>query len=184
MNAPFKERGKVADEQLTLLKQLWTEEHISFHGKYYNAEDIAFNPKPYQQPRLPIWVGGEGKYAQRRAGQYGDAWFPYFVKITPKDLAAGFENVRAEAKKAGRNPDEVELACCLPVELTATAGPQITDYLKGSIEQVVERLKEFIDVGAIHMGLQFMIPHFPERQQQIERFAREGLPGLKAYEQT
>jgi hypothetical protein len=45
-------------------------------------------------------------------------------------------------------------------------------------------LKEFIDVGVIHMGLQFMIPHFPERQQQIERFAREGLPGLKAYAQT
>jgi hypothetical protein len=40
-------------------------------------------------------------------------------------LAAGFENVRAEAKKAGRNPDEIELACCLPVELTPTAGPQI-----------------------------------------------------------
>ena len=90
-------------------------------------------------------------------------------------MAAGFENVRAEAKKAGRNPDEVELACCLPVELTATDGPQITDYLKGSIEQVAERLKEFIDVGVIHIGLQFMIPHYPERQEQIERFAKEAL---------
>ena len=183
MNAPFKERGKVADEQLTLLKQLWTEEHISFRGKYYNADDIAFNPKPYQQPRLPIWVGGEGKYAQRRAGQYGDAWFPYFVKITPKDLSAGFENVRAEAKKAGRNPDEID--CLLPSRRAdCTAGPQITDYLKGSIEQVVERLKEFIDIGAIHIGLQFMIPHYPERQEQIERFAREALPSLKAYAKT
>ena len=99
-------------------------------------------------------------------------------------MSAGFENVRAEAKKAGRNPDEVELACCLPVELTATAAPPITDYLKGSIEQVVERLKEFIDVGAIHIGLQFMIPHYPERQEQIERFAREALPSLKAYAKT
>jgi probable F420-dependent oxidoreductase len=179
MNAPFKERGKVSDEQLTLLKQLWTEEHITFHGKYYNVDDIAFNPKPYQKPRLPIWVGGEGNPAQRRAGHYGDAWFPYFVRITPKELAAGFENVRVEAKKAGRDPDEVQLACCLPVELTPTDGPPIDNYLKGSVEQVSEALREFIDVGVIHIGLQFMIPHYPERQEQIEQFAKEALPALK-----
>ena len=89
--------------------------------------------------------------------------------------------MRAEAKKAGRKQDEVDLACCLPVELTPTAGPQITDYLKGSIDQVSERLKEFIDVGVVHIGLQFMIPHYPERQEQIERFGNEALPALKAY---
>jgi hypothetical protein len=164
-----------------MLKQLWTEEHISFHGTYYKVNDIAFNPKPYQKPRLPIWVGGEGKYAQRRAGRYGDAWFPYFVKTTPQELEAGFDNVRAEAKNAGRDPETVELACCLPVELTPTAGPQITDYLKGSIEQVSERVKQFIDIGVVHMGLQFMVPHYPERQEQIERFAKDALPDLKAY---
>ena len=38
MNAPFKERGQVSDEQLTLVKQLWSEEHITFHGKYYQAK--------------------------------------------------------------------------------------------------------------------------------------------------
>jgi hypothetical protein len=42
-------------------------------------------------------------------------------------------------------------------------------------------LKQFIDVGVIHIGLQFMIPHYPERREQIERFAREALPALKAY---
>jgi len=182
MNAPFKERGKVSDEQLTLLQHLWTEEHISFHGAYYKVEDIAFNPKPYQKPRLPIWVGGEGKYAQRRAGRYGDAWFPYFVRITPEGLLEGFENVRREAQKAGRNPGEVKLACCLPIELTSADAPTIQDYLKGSVRQVAERLRQFIDVGVIHIGLQFMIPHYPERQEQIELFAAEALPALKAYQ--
>ena len=180
MNAPFKDRGKVADEQLTLLKQLWSEEHITFRGEYYNVDDIAFNPKPYRKPRVPIWVGGEGKYAQRRAGQFGDGWFPYLVRTTPEELAAGFQNVRAEARKAGRNPDEIQLACCLPVELTPTAGPQIENYLKGSIEQVTERLRMFQKVGVTHTGLQFMIPHYPERQEQIERFAKEALPALRS----
>jgi alkanesulfonate monooxygenase SsuD/methylene tetrahydromethanopterin reductase-like flavin-dependent oxidoreductase (luciferase family) len=99
-------------------------------------------------------------------------------------LSARFDNVRAEAKKGGRDPDEVQLACCLPVELTPAAGPPIADYLKGSIEQVTERLQQFIDVGAIHIGLQFMIPHYPERQEQIERFAKEALPALKAHAKT
>jgi probable F420-dependent oxidoreductase len=180
MNAPFKERGAVSDEQLTLLKQLWTEDHITFRGKYYNVDDIAFNPKPYQKPRVPIWVGGEGKYAQRRAGRYGDAWFPYFVRITPAELAARFQYVRNIARQAGRSPDELTLACCLPIELTPKDAHQEEDYLKGSIEQVSERLKIFQKVGVTHIGLQFMIPHYPERQEQIERFAKEALPALRS----
>ena len=184
MNAPFKERGAVSDEQLTLLKQLWTEEHITFRGKYYNVDDIAFNPKPYQKPRVPIWVGGEGKFAQRRAGRYGDAWFPYFVRITPAELAARFDYVRKMAREAGRNPDELALACCLPIELTSDYAKQEEDYLKGSIEQISERLRMFQRVGVTHIGLQFMIPHYPERQEQIERFAKEALPALKAYGAT
>jgi probable F420-dependent oxidoreductase len=180
MNAPFKERGAVSDEQLTLLKQLWTEEHITFRGKYYNVDDIAFNPKPYQKPRVPIWVGGEGKYAQRRAGRYGDAWFPYFVRITPAELAARFDYVRKIAREAGRNPDDLALACCLPIELTSDDAKQEEDYLKGSIEQITERLRMFQRVGVTHIGLQFMIPHYPERQEQIERFAKEALPALRS----
>jgi probable F420-dependent oxidoreductase len=180
MNAPFKERGAVSDEQLTLLNQLWTEEHITFRGKYYNVDDIAFNPKPYQKPRIPIWVGGEGKYAQHRAGRYGDAWFPYFVRITPAELAARFEYVRKIAREVGRSPDELTLACCLPIELTSTDAQQEEDYLKGSIEQVSDRLRMFQKVGVAHIGLQFMIPHYPERQEQIERFAKEALPTLRS----
>jgi probable F420-dependent oxidoreductase len=180
MNAPFKERGAVSDEQLSLLKQLWTEEHITFSGNYYNVNDIAFNPKPYQKPRVPIWVGGEGKYAQRRAGRYGDAWFPYFVRITPAELAARFEYVRKIARDAGRRPDELTLACCLPIELTPEDAQQEEDYLKGSIEQVSDRLRMFQKVGVTHIGLQFMIPHYPERQEQIERFAIEALPALRS----
>jgi probable F420-dependent oxidoreductase len=180
MNAPFKERGAVSDEQLTLLEQLWTEEHITFKGKYYNVDDIAFNPKPYQTPRVPIWVGGEGKYAQRRAARYGDAWFPYFVRITPAELAERFEYVRKIARESGRNPDALALACCLPIELTPDDAQQEENYLKGSVEQVTDRLKMFQKVGVTHIGLQFMVPHYPERQEQIERFAREALPALRS----
>lgn len=179
MGAPFKERGQVSDEQLRLLDQLWQDEHINFQGEYYKFNDIAFSPKPFQKPRIPIWVGGEGKLAQRRAGTYGDAWFPYFVRITAQELAKRFDNVRRSAQESGRDPDQITFACCLPIELTADDVAQEEDYLKGSIEQVIEALKKFQDVGVAHIGLQFMIPHYPQRQEQIERFAKEALPALK-----
>jgi probable F420-dependent oxidoreductase len=179
LSAPFAERGKVSDEQLFLLERLWKDEHISFQGRYYQIDDIAFSPKPYRQPRIPIWVGGEGKLAQRRAGTHGDAWFPYFVRITAAELARRFENVRRCAREAGRNPDEVALACCLPIELTPGEVSQEPDYLKGSVSQVLEALQKFQQIGVTHVGLQFMIPHWPERKAQIERFAKEALPQLR-----
>lgn len=180
MNAPFAERGKIADEQLRLLDHLWQDEHIAFDGSYYKLDDIAFSPKPFQKPRVPIWVGGEGKRAQRRAGTFGDAWFPYFVRITPLELAKRFENVRRCAAEAGRDPDRIALACCLPIELTAADVPQEEDYLRGSVAQVTEALHKFKQIGVVHIGLQFMIAHWPERKEQIERFAKEALPALKA----
>src|SRR5262245_62158484 len=176
LGASFKERGQISDEQLRLLDRLWTDDHISFHGNHYNLDNIAFSPKPFQNPRIPIWVGGEGKLAQRRAGTYGDAWFPYFVRITPSELGKRFEHVRQTAREAGRDPDQVTLACCLPIELTSQAIPQEMDYLKGSTRQVTEGLQEFQNVGVTHIGLQFMVPHYPERREQVERFAREVLP--------
>jgi probable F420-dependent oxidoreductase len=179
MGAPFGDRGKVSDEQLRLLETIWQEEHATFHGRHYTFDDIAFSPKPYRKPRVPIWVGGEGNRAQRRAGTYGDAWFPYFVRITPQELAARFDNVRRFAGEAGRNPDAVQLACCLPVEPTPKDVPQVDDYLKGSIAQIAEALHKFQDIGVSHLGLQFMIPHWPERKEQIERFAKEVLPFFK-----
>jgi probable F420-dependent oxidoreductase len=179
LGAPFKERGKVSDEQLRMLDTLWHDEHVTFEGEYYRCRDIAFVPKPFQSPRIPLWVGGEGKLAQRRAGRYGDAWFPYFVRVTPKALAAGFENVRSEARAAGRDPSQIALACCLPIELTAGDVRQEEDYLKGSISQVTEAIQKFAAIGVTHIGLQFMFPHYPERREQIERFAKEALPALK-----
>jgi probable F420-dependent oxidoreductase len=180
LDAPFKERGKVSDEQLQLLDKIWREEHVNFCGAYYNLDDIAFSPKPFQKPRIPIWVGGEGKAAQRRAGVYGDAWFPYFVRITPEELAARFENVRRYARDVGRDAEQVKLACCLPIELTLKDTAQEKDCLMGSIAQVTAAIEKFKKIGVTHLGLQFMIPHWPERKEQIQRFAKEALPVLRS----
>lgn len=178
LGSPFEDRGSRSDEQLQILKQLWENSHPQFKGRYYSFDNVAFYPKPLQKPRIPIWVGGEGAYAQRRAGRYGDAWFPYFVKITPKELAARFAKVRYWAAEEGRDNGEVHLSCCLPVEVTLEPVPQEEGRLKGHTEQLVESLKGFDRIGVEHLALQFMAPRWPDRLEQMERFAQEVLPVL------
>ena len=179
LGAPFRERGAMADEQLEVIRRLWEEERPSFDGRFYRFDEVGFSPKPFQAPRIPIWVGGEGRRAQRRAARAGDAWFPYFVRITAAELAARFEDVRRLAAEAGRDPERLALTCCLPVEVTPGPVPQEADRLMGSPEQLVVALRAFEKIGVAHVALQFMVPRWPERQEQVERFAREVLPAFR-----
>jgi probable F420-dependent oxidoreductase len=162
----FAERGKIGNEQLEVARNLFTEEHCTFHGDYYHYDDIAFYPKPRA---TPIWCGGEGGRAQRRAGVYADAWFPYFPRVTPDELARRFENVRTAAREAGRADADLELNCCLSVEVTDGPVEQQPDTLRGTPEQIAEALERFGAVGVRHMALQFIVGRYPERLAQMRR---------------
>jgi probable F420-dependent oxidoreductase len=174
LNASFTERGRVSDEQLAMLRQALIQEHCTFESEHYRFRDIAFNPKGYQRDRLPIWVGGEGAAAQRRAARYGDAWFPYFVRITPAELAARWDNVKRHAEAAGRDPSELALNLNLPIEVTDQPVAQEPDRLRGTPDQLAEAIRPFAELGVQHLALQFMVPHYPERLVQIEQFATSG----------
>ncbi len=156
----FPQRAKVADEQLQVARNLFTEKHCSFSGEYYSYEDIAFYPKA----SIPVWCGGESAGAQRRAGRYGDAWFPYFALVTPEELASRYENVLRFAE--GR---KVALNCCLSVEVTDEPVEQEPDRLRGTPEQVADALARFEEVGVEHVALQFLVGRYPERLAQMER---------------
>jgi probable F420-dependent oxidoreductase len=179
LGVPFKDRGKITDEQLQLVSRLWTDERIDYHGEFYDFQNLAFYPKPIQQPRIPIWVGGEGIAAQKRTAKYGDAWFPYFVNITPEELRDGFDTVLRLATEAGRDPDHILLACCRPIEVTNDPVPQDESVLRGHPLQLVEALNAYKDIGVDHIALQFMVPRWPDRVEQIERFAQEVLPYVR-----
>jgi len=182
LGVPFQDRGEMTDEQLQIIQRLWTEERVSFNGRFYQFDDLAFYPKPLQQPRIPIWVGGEGTAAKRRAAKYGDAWFPYFVEITPTQLKSGYEAVQRDAAEVGRDPEQVALACCRPIEITSTPIAQDERYLRGSPEQLIESIGLYQAAGVSHLALQFMTPRWPDRVEQIARFAAEVMPQLRPSE--
>src|SRR3990172_667957 len=83
LGVPFKSRAGMSNEQLQIFNLLWKEERPHFEGRYYHIPEVAVNPIPVQRPRFPIWSGGESEAAQKRAPQDGDAWFSYFLPLTP-----------------------------------------------------------------------------------------------------
>ncbi|MFZ0214544.1 MAG: LLM class F420-dependent oxidoreductase [Candidatus Dormiibacterota bacterium] len=180
VDADFERRGAIGDEQLRLVRALLSERHVTFKGDFYHLDDIAFEPKGNDPARpIPIWAGGEGRPAQRRAGRFADAWFPYFPRITPGELRRRHEHVRAVAARAGREPDAVSLNCCLSIDLTTDAQPQDPEVLRGSSEQIAERLHAFREVGVEHVGLQFLVGRFPARLEQMQQFSEEVMPQVR-----
>ena len=68
------ERGGRTDEILQILKKLWTEPVANFEGRFYRFKNVVFEPKPFQKPHPPIWVGGNTDAAMKRAARFGDGW--------------------------------------------------------------------------------------------------------------
>ena len=73
---PFAERGKVMDEYLASMIELWTEDRPVHHGTYVDFEDVVFEPKPVRRPHPLLWVAGNSRAAARRAARLADGWSP------------------------------------------------------------------------------------------------------------
>ena len=59
LGVPFHERGRMGDEYLAAIIELWTKDAPEFEGEYVSFQNVAFEPKPVQKPHLPIWMGGD-----------------------------------------------------------------------------------------------------------------------------
>ena len=108
----FNQRGARTDESIQAMRSLWTQPAASFHGKHFHFHDVKSYPKPLQTGGIPIHIGGHSLAAARRAGRFGDGFFPTLT--SPDKLSALFAVTREEAKKAGRNPDAIEFSAMAP----------------------------------------------------------------------
>jgi probable F420-dependent oxidoreductase len=94
LNIPFKERGKITDEYLQVLKECWTSKEPKYSGDYTQFDQIVMDPKPVQKPHPPIFIGGNTKVAMRRAAEHGDGWIPWL--ITHEELADSLQYLRQQ----------------------------------------------------------------------------------------
>jgi len=107
IGVPYEERGKRLDEGIAAVRALWTESPATYHGQFYNFTRVHSDPKPTQTGGVPIVIGGSTDIAARRAGRIGDGFYPH--AISPDDLALRLETMRAAAREAGRDPDQIEI---------------------------------------------------------------------------
>ena len=112
----FHTRGRRCEEQLELLRLLWTQESVDFEGRWDRVDGAGINPLPVQQP-IPVWIGPGGgapltDRMARRIGRLSDGWFA----IVPRDdVPASHAAVARHAEEAGRDPASIGVEGAVPV---------------------------------------------------------------------
>ncbi|GAA3689959.1 LLM class flavin-dependent oxidoreductase [Nonomuraea antimicrobica] len=168
-------------EGIELMKACWTEPEISFHGRFWQVE-AAMEPKTYQKPHPPVWIGGHQPTAVRRAVRYGDG-FIGAGGATTAAFAEQVRTVRAELERTGRDQESFPIAKRVYVSVGADdrIGEQLRRRyggadmaLTGTPEQCAHGLREVIEAGA---GLVLLDPMFDE-PEQLDRLVTQVLPEL------
>jgi probable F420-dependent oxidoreductase len=136
----FTDRGRRIEEQVALLRRLWTEQTVTHEGPSERVTAAGLSPLPVQRP-IPVWFGAASPPAYRRVGRLADGWFPQMPPGPRLDEAWGL--VREAATAAGRDPDAIG------VEGRVTWG-------EGGLDAVVDHLGRWRTVGASHAAVNTM----------------------------
>ncbi len=147
----FRNRGRRVEEQIALLRALWSEPTVSFEGNYHSIVRAGIKPLP-PNGSIPIWIGGMSDPVIERVGRLSDGWFPQYRK--PSELPAGLERVHAAAEAAGRSPSDV--------------GIEARVQLGGDPSEAAAFANEWIEAGATHMSVNTMNAGFTAVGQHIE----------------
>ena len=184
------------NEALSYVQGLWTEEHLTFEGKFWQVKDANLLPKPFQKPHPPIWFGGSVPAALKRAVRRGTGFIGAGSSSTA-DFKSHVQTIRQELETAGKDPKDFPIAKRVNLAVDKDRDrahrrlrewfgayynkPDQADRVAvwGSADQVVEGLQEVISAGA---RLVILSPVF-DGMEQMEILASEVVPrltGLKA----
>ena len=136
----FGDRGRRSEEQVALLRRLWTEPSVTHAGEHERITGAGLAPLPVQRP-IPLWFGVASPPALRRAGRLGDGWFPMVPPGRHLDEARGI--VERAAVEAGRDP------AAIGMEGRVSFGP-------GGVEVVADHVGRWRAAGATHLGVNTM----------------------------
>ena len=106
MGVPFTRRGRILDEQLALMREVWARSPVTFHGEFYDVQDVYIEPKCVRPEGPRMWFGGQHVHGPivRRLVEHGHGFHP-FGTPTPDDLTA----IRDAMTAAGRDPASIEM---------------------------------------------------------------------------
>ncbi|HSQ16581.1 MAG TPA: LLM class F420-dependent oxidoreductase [Anaerolineales bacterium] len=136
----FRNRGRRIEEQVALLRQLWTQPLVNFEGKWHQVPDAGLNPLPVQQP-IPLWFGGQAEEVLRRTARLGDGWMPNYRQV--EQARPALDLLRRSLDEYGRDPASFGLE------------PRLNYSLGGPMEWMV-MIQAWQAVGATHMSVNTM----------------------------
>ena len=153
LSESFRTRGRRMDEQVALLRRLWTEPVIdSFVGERHRVTAAGIAPLPVQRP-IPVWLGAAAdERALRRAGRLGDGWIP-MARPGP-DLDRAVALVRQGAEEAGRDPSQIGMQARVEIG-------------QGDHEELASQALAWRKAGATHLAVNTMRAGFTSVDQHI-----------------
>jgi probable F420-dependent oxidoreductase len=158
LNENFHNRGKRIEEQVEVLRRLWSEPLVTFDGQWHHIPDAGINPLPVQK-RIPIWFGGHAEPVLQRLVDLGDGWMPNYPRAA--DARQALDKISEITTRSGRNRSEIGLE------------PRLS-YGDGNPSTWHEIMAEWRAAGATHltfntMGCGFRSP--AEHIQAIRKFS-------------
>jgi probable F420-dependent oxidoreductase len=133
----FHNRGKRLDEQIEVLRKLWTQPLVDFKGRWHTIPDAGMSPLPVQRP-IPIWFGGQSEPMIRRAARTGDGWMPLYGSA--EEARPGLAQLDRDLAEAGRSRQGFGLEARV-------------SYGQGNPEEWRRLLAGWQSVGATHISL-------------------------------
>jgi probable F420-dependent oxidoreductase len=147
----FHTRGRKFEEQVEVLRLLWTKPLVTFHGRWHDIEDAGLNPLPVQRP-IPLWFGGHHDRVLRRVARLADGWTPSYRTLA--DARPSMEKLESYLEAAGRKREDLGLEARLP-------------FGEGDPEVWATRLAEWKAAGATHLGFNTLGVGFTTPEQHI-----------------
>src|ERR1700722_5575305 len=195
VGVPYEKRGKIMDENLTILKRFWTEDMVQGEYGCHKIPAGVMFPKPMQKPRPPILIGGYVDRVLQRAAVAGAGWLTYFYRA--ESFAKSWAKIRDFATEGGKDPATLLNAAQLPIRIGKSRAEiesgmmewlgKEWDYaswsdstkdsaILGTVDECVAQLKAHLAAGVQKI---IFVPYKYEIEQ-IETIAREIIPRLKA----
>ncbi|OAN37025.1 LLM class F420-dependent oxidoreductase [Mycolicibacterium iranicum] len=135
----FGNRGRRSEEQIALLRALWTQRTVTFHGRYHRVTGAGIAPPPVQRP-IPLWIGAAVPPGYARAGRLADGWFPMHGPGPRLDEAKAV--VDSAAREAGRDPDRI--------------GMEGRVNWQGDLDRTAADIDAWASSGATHLSVNTM----------------------------
>ncbi|HEX5416951.1 MAG TPA: LLM class F420-dependent oxidoreductase [Chloroflexota bacterium] len=152
----FHNRGRRIEEQVEVMRRLWTQPVVDYRGKWLQIDRAGINPLPIQRP-IPVWFGGSAEPALQRLARIADGWFPN--RKPPEGWAAVVERVRGYVQAAGRNP------AAFGIEGRLNAANHTPDQWRAEVE-------EWRNIGANYLGVNTMGAGLKGSQAHLERLRK------------